>query len=87
MNAFMVWARQERTKIAKEIPHANNADVSVKLGERWQALTEEDKRPFYDEATKIKVLHNEQFPGKTTLPAHSNASVAHVKIAWDPGIK
>lgn len=63
MNAFMVWARIHRPALAKANPAANNAEISVQLGLEWNKLTEEQKKPYYDEAQKIKEKHREEFPG------------------------
>ncbi|XP_077182515.1 transcription factor SOX-30 isoform X2 [Paroedura picta] len=75
MNAFMVWARIHRPALAKANPAANNAEISVQLGLEWNKLTEEQKKPYYDEAQKIKEKHREEFPGEASstlqLPAPS----------------
>ncbi|XP_059948085.1 transcription factor SOX-30-like isoform X2 [Mesoplodon densirostris] len=63
MNAFMVWARIHRQALAKANPAANNAEISVQLGLEWNKLSEEQKKPYYDEAQKIKEKHREEFPG------------------------
>ncbi|KAJ8777101.1 hypothetical protein J1605_014484 [Eschrichtius robustus] len=68
MNAFMVWARIHRPALAKANPAANNAEISVQLGLEWNKLSEEQKKPYYDEAQKIKEKHREEFPGEA-LPA------------------
>lgn len=67
MNAFMVWARIHRPALAKANPAANNAEISVQLGLEWNKLTEEQKKPYYDEAQKIKEKHREEFPGTEYL--------------------
>ncbi|XP_041123009.1 transcription factor SOX-30-like [Polyodon spathula] len=68
MNAFMVWARIHRPALAKANPAANNADVSVQLGIEWNKLSEEQKKPYYDAAQKIKEKHREEFPGWVYQP-------------------
>ncbi|MGH0124684.1 UNVERIFIED_CONTAM: hypothetical protein FKN15_033336 [Acipenser sinensis] len=65
MNAFMVWARIHRPALAKANPAANNADISVQLGIEWNKLSEEQKKPYYDAAQKIKEKHREEFPVKS----------------------
>lgn len=62
MNAFLVWSCQKRAVLAKNNPGMNNADISVRLGERWKAMTPAQKQPFYDEAAKIKAEHKMKHP-------------------------
>ncbi|XP_072001592.1 transcription factor SOX-30 [Engystomops pustulosus] len=62
MNAFMVWSRIHRPELAKANPKANNADISVRLGVEWSKLTEEQKKPYFDEARKLKAKHMETYP-------------------------
>ena len=65
MNAFMIWARTARAKLAQETPNASNAEVSVKLGELWTQLPKEEKQKFYLDAERVKAKHRQDFPGIT----------------------
>ena len=71
MNAFMVWARDRRAKLATEMPQANNAEISVQLGRMWASMCENDKKPYYDEAEKIKNQHRRDYPGWVYKPAQA----------------
>ena len=84
MNAFMVWSRKMRKKIADENPKMHNSEISKRLGTQWKALSEEDKRPFIDEAKRLREAHMKKHPNYKYKPKRKKQTPTSNRII--PGI-
>ncbi|ELK04062.1 Transcription factor SOX-12 [Pteropus alecto] len=62
MNAFMVWSQHERRKIMDQWPDMHNAEISKRLGRRWQLLQDSEKIPFVREAERLRLKHMADYP-------------------------
>lgn len=68
MNAFMVWSKQRRKELAQENPRMHNSELSKRLGAEWKSLSDKEKRPYIDDAKRIREQHMVDHPGYRYRP-------------------
>ena len=79
MNAFMVWSQIERRRISAAEPTLHNAEISRRLGARWRRLSAAERRPFIDEADRLRVLHSVEFPDYKYTPRKSRKAASALR--------
>lgn len=59
-SAFLFFSSDRRPSLRQEQPDLSMLDVSRVLGEEWNHLTEEEKEPYLQMATKDRRRYDEE---------------------------
>ena len=87
LNSFMVWAKERRREMNRDNPKMRNAEISKILGEEWRQLSDEVKKPFVEEAIRLRRQHKIDHPNYRYRPRRKNRLEANGEIAQSDGYR
>ncbi|CAO4366700.1 unnamed protein product [Caenorhabditis nigoni] len=61
LNPYMIFFRQRRADMSILEPNLPSSEICKRLGAEWANMSADKKKPFYDEAEKLKQQVNEEF--------------------------
>ncbi|XP_037549843.1 SRY-box transcription factor 32 [Nematolebias whitei] len=68
LNAFIIWTKEERRRLAQLNPELENTDLSKILGKTWKSMSLAEKRPYMQEAERLRVQHTIDYPNYKYKP-------------------
>ncbi|GES58528.1 non-histone chromosomal protein 6 [Aspergillus terreus] len=60
LSAYMFFANENRDKVREENPGITFGQVGKMLGEKWKALSEDDRRPYEEKAAADKKRYEDE---------------------------
>ncbi|GFH59373.1 HMG_box-domain-containing protein [Chaetoceros tenuissimus] len=58
MSAFLLFCKDHRQEVKKDLPKISSQEVSIELGKRWGDLSEKDKKPYKDREEIARAKYN-----------------------------
>ncbi|KAI7907098.1 high mobility group box domain-containing protein [Cokeromyces recurvatus] len=60
LSAYMFFSQENRAKVKEENPTATFGQLGKLLGEKWKAMSDEEKKPYIEKAEKDKERYEKE---------------------------
>lgn len=60
MNGYLIYSKERRSAAKAEYPSLKPRELSAKMGEEWNAMTEDQRRPYNDRASGDKARYQRE---------------------------
>ncbi|XP_023707006.1 sex-determining region Y protein [Cryptotermes secundus] len=78
-NAYILFAKEWRKKIAALYTTERSTDISIRLGNMWHSLTSEEKQKYFDLGRLTAQEHGQRYPDYSYNPLEARRQkAAHV---------
>jgi len=58
LSNYFLYAKDVRASVKEEFPEMKITDIAKEISKKWKLLSDEEKKPFVDEATTLKEKYN-----------------------------
>ena len=72
VNPFMLYLRKNRARMKQQHPEASVPDITKLLSQEWMKLSEEEKKPYAEEAAALKVKYLQDLSAYMESDAHQS---------------
>ena len=62
-SAFLLWKSREKELINSQVTEKGRGKIASKAGEIWNGMTEEEKKPYVEDAAKLRDQYMEAMKG------------------------
>ncbi|KAF1743488.1 hypothetical protein MXB_2681 [Myxobolus squamalis] len=62
LNAFMLYMRDVRPEVLKQVPHKDSTTINQMIGKMWQALSKPEQALYFEKARQERERHKIMYP-------------------------
>eukprot|EP00483_Globobulimina_turgida_P002126 UN02128 len=75
LTAYFLYAKEVRDAIKVEFPHLPITRIAKEISKKWNVLTEDEKKPYNEEAARLKEQYKVDLSEYQGTPAHQRFQI------------